>query len=99
MFKAHIVVRDDTDVAAELDKIEKLANKHGLDAVRSLALMRGAESILADLKKQDSETVAFGIRIAVKKSLATKDYNLVFELRPRKSSASKKGVFFTLFRR
>jgi hypothetical protein len=98
MFKAHIFVRSDTDVAAELDKIEKLAIKHDLDQVKMFALMRDAEVVLADLKRQDTETAAFGIKMAVTKSLATEDYRIVFELRPRKDSA-KRGVFSALFRR
>ena len=91
MFKAHILVNEDTDVAAELDRIDALARKHRLDASKTLALMRNAEDVLSDLKKQDAETAIHGIAIAVKKSLRTEDYDIVLELQPRTSGGGKKS--------
>ena len=93
MFKAHILVNEDTDIAAELYRIDGLAKKHRLDALKTLALMRNAEDILSDLKKQDAETAVYGIKMAVKKSLRTEDYDIVLELQPRKSGGKKSGPF------
>jgi hypothetical protein len=93
MFKAHILVNEDTDVAAELYRIDGLAKKHRLDASKTLALMRNAEDVLSDLKKQDAETAVYGIEMAVKKSLRTEDYDIVLELQPRRSGGKKSGPF------
>lgn len=91
MFKTHILVSEDTDVAAELDRIDVLAKKHRLDASKTFALMRNAEDVLSDLKKQDAETAIYGIKMAVKKSLRTEDYDIVLELQPRRSGGKKSG--------
>lgn len=99
MFKAHIVVSEKTDVAAEIAKIENLARRHGLDDVTTFAMLRNVEVVLADLKKQDSETAAYGIRISVKKTVASEDYNILLELQPRKESSGKRGPLSRLFGR
>ena len=91
MFKAHVFVSEDTDVAAELDKIDALARRHNLDDVKIVNLMRNFENVLADLKKQDAETAAYGIQVAIKKSIKTDDYDIVLELRSRKASSGKSG--------
>jgi hypothetical protein len=91
MFKSHILVNEDTDIAAELDKLDKLARRHNLGDAQTLVLMRNAEDVLAELKRQDAETAAYGIKTAIEKSLATDDYDVRFELRPRSNKTSKKS--------
>jgi hypothetical protein len=99
VFKAHILVSEGTDVAAELDKVDALAKKHHLDESKTFVLMRDVEDVLAELKKQDAETAVYGIKIAVKKSVRTEDYDIVLELQPRKDSNTKSGPLSRLFRR
>ena len=99
MFRARILVSDKTDVAAELAKIENLAKPHGLDEVTTFAMLRNVEAVLADLKKQDSETAAYGISISVKKTVTSEDYDIVLELHPRKELSRKKGPLSRLFGR
>lgn len=98
MFKAHVLVCQDTDVAAESAKIEALANKNHLDGSRLFALMRDVESVLGDLKQQDSETAVHGIKISATKTLATDAYVITFELRPR-SATKKSGLLSRIFGR
>ncbi len=99
MFKAHIVVGEDTDVSAELAKIESLARKHDLDDIKIFAMVESIESILADLKQQDSETAAYGIKMAIRKTVATDDYQVTLELRPRKASHKNMGFLARLLHR
>jgi hypothetical protein len=99
MFKAHILVSEDTDVAAELVKIDNLASRHHLDPAKTIVLMHNVEDVLSDLKKQDAETAAYGIKMAVKKSVSTEDYDIVLELHPRKKSNWKSGPLSWLFGR
>ena len=47
MFKAHILVSEDTDVAAELADLERIAKKHQLDDVRTMLLLQNVETVLA----------------------------------------------------
>lgn len=99
MLKAHIRVSQDTDVAAELAKIEKLAKRHGLEGITTFAMMQNVETVLAELKSQDSETAAYGIRIAIKKTVTAEDYNILLELQPRNEQVRKKGALSRLFGR
>jgi hypothetical protein len=97
MFKAHILVSEDTDVAAALADLERLAQKHSLDDAKIYVLMRNVESVLADLKQQDSETAAYGIKMAVEKTVATDDYRVTLKLSPRKEMPKKSGPLSWLF--
>ena len=97
MFKAHILVGEGTDVAAELDRIADAARKHGLDDVKTYALMRNAEGVLAELKKQNAETAPYGIKISVQKHLKTEEYDIVFDLQPRRDGAKGGGFLSRLF--
>jgi hypothetical protein len=99
VIQARILVNEDTDVAAELARIENLAEQHGLDDDTTFAMLRNVEAVLADLKTQDSETAAYGIRISVKKTVSTKDYDILLELQPRTKPPSKKGRLSRLFGR
>jgi hypothetical protein len=99
VLRAHILVNENTDVAAELDKIEKLARRHDLDDVTAFAMLRSVEAVLADLKKQDAETAAYGIRISVKKTVAAQDYQILLELQPRKEPHRGGGPLSRLFGR
>jgi hypothetical protein len=99
VFRARILVKHETDVAAELAKIENLATRHGLDDVTTFAMLRNVEAVLTDLKRQDSETAAYGISIAVKKTVASEDYDILLELQPRKEPSRKKGPLSRLFGR
>lgn len=84
-------------MAAESAKIEALASKHHLDGSRLFALMRDVESVLGDLKEQDSETAVHGIKISATKTLATDAYVITFELRAR--SDNKSGFLSRIFGR
>ena len=98
MFKAHIVVSEDTDVAAELASLERLAQQHHLDdAVKMHALLQNAEGVLGELKQQDAETAAYGIKMALQKTLSTDDYRITFHLNPRNDQPRKSGFFSRLF--
>jgi hypothetical protein len=97
MFKVHILVSEDTDVAAELASLERLAQKHHLDAMKLHGLLRNAETLLADLKQQDAETAAYGIKMALEKTLATEDYRISFQLTPLKARSKKGGLLSRLF--
>jgi hypothetical protein len=97
VLKAHILVREDTDVSAELDRVERAARKRRLDGAKLLALMRNLEGVLTDLKRQDAETSAYGINMAVKKSIKTEDYDILVELAPRKANHRKSGPFSRFF--
>ncbi len=99
MFRARILVNDKTDVAAELVKIENLAKRHGIDDVTTFAMLKNLEAVLVDLTKQDSETAAYGISVAVKKTVASEDYDILLELQPRKEPSRKKGPLSRLFGR
>lgn len=98
MLRARILVSEDTNVAAELTRIESLARKHGLDDITMHSMLREVADVLVDLKKQDSETAVFGIKIAVKKTVATEDYDILLELQPRKEPP-RKGLLSRLFGR
>ncbi len=97
MFKAHILVRQETNVAEELARIESLARKDGLDDAAMHSMLREVEDVLADLKRQDSETAACGIKIAVRKTVSTERYCIVLELQSRKESPRKRGPLSRLF--
>jgi hypothetical protein len=99
VLKAHIRVDEDTDVAAELLKINNLAQKHRLDPAKTTVLMRNVEDVISSLKKQGAETAAFGIKLAVMKSVSSEDYDIVVELHPRKASSRSNGLLGWLFRR
>ncbi len=98
MFKAHVLVSEDTDVAAELASVERVAQKHHLDdAMKMHALLQNAEAVLAELKQQDAETAAYGIKMALEKTLSTDDYRITFQLNPRKDQTKKNGLVSRLF--
>lgn len=99
MFKAQILVGQETNVAAELARIESLARKHRLDDATMHSMLRDVENVLADLKRQDSETAAYGIKIAVRKTVSTERYCIVLELRSRKEPSRKRGPLSRLFGR
>ena len=61
MLRARIVVSEKTDVAAELDKLERLARRERLDDVTAFAMIREVELVLADLKRHGVESAAYGI--------------------------------------
>jgi hypothetical protein len=92
-------VSEDTDVAAELAIIESLAHRHQLDAMKTHILLTTAETALGDLKQQDVDTAAYGIKMALKKTLATEDYSITFQLKPRKDGPRRGGLFSGLFGR
>jgi hypothetical protein len=81
MLKAHILVSEDTDVAAELTSLEEHARRSCLDDVTTFALLRAAEDMLGELKKEASETAAHGISLAVSKHVRSPQYDITFELR------------------
>ena len=91
MFKAHILVNEDTDVAGEMATLEQLAQMHRLGDTKTFVMMKNVESVLADLKQKDSETAAYGIKMEVKKTVETADYQIALELRPRRDGKPKKG--------
>ncbi|MGH7707758.1 MAG: hypothetical protein ACREM6_07505 [Vulcanimicrobiaceae bacterium] len=99
MLKVHIVVSEDTDIAAELDKIDGLAKKHRIGDAKMIVLTGNVETVLADLKRQDTETADYGIKMAVKKSIKTEDYEISLELRPRKSPKEGRGLLSRLLGR
>jgi hypothetical protein len=91
MFKSQIVVNEHTDVAAELANVEALAKRHHLDDAKLFVLMQNVEAVLSELKKQDSETAAYGIKMAIEKTVATDDYQISMKLGPRKDAPTKGG--------
>ena len=97
MFKAHILVSADTDVAAELAHLEDLAQKHQLDAMKTHVLLQNAETLLGDFKQQDTDTAAYGIKMALEKTLTTDDYRITFALNPRSDAPKKGGLLSRLF--
>ena len=99
MFKAHIIVTQDTNVAVELAKIENLAKRNDLDDITTFSLLRNVEAALVDLKKQDSETAEYGINLSVKKTVAAEDYNILLELQSCKEPRRKRGLVSRLFGR
>ena len=47
----------------------------------------------------DVDTAAYGIKMALKKTLATEDYSITFQLKPRKDGPRRGGLFSGLFGR
>lgn len=97
MFKVHVRISDDTDIALEVQNLAEQARKHGLDEIRSFALTQSAESILTELKRQRDETAPYGIQLALSKSLKTDDYEILFDLSPAPKTPKNKNVFSKIF--
>ena len=97
MFKAHILVREDTDIGAELANLEQSASKHGVKPIVALSMLRTTEEVLASLKKDDAEAGAYGFAMAVTKHVRTDDYDITLEL--RRHSDRKPGFLSKLFGR
>lgn len=97
MFKSHVLVSHATDVAAELARLEHLAQKNHLDAMKTHILLQNAEAVLGDLKQQDADTAAYGIKMALQKTLATDDYKITFKLHPETDAPVTRGLFSRLF--
>jgi len=99
MFKARLVVSEDTDVAVELAKVENLAKRHGLGATKTFSLIGNLETVLADLKQQAVETADYGINMSVSKTLSSEDYHIVVALDSRGETRRKGGPLSWLFGR
>ncbi len=97
MFKVRIRVDEDTDIAAEVEKLANHARKHGLDEVGLFALVRNAESVLTELKRQQAETAAYGIQLALSKSLKTQDCEIFFDFSPTRKRFSGGGLLSRIF--
>ncbi len=92
-------MREDTDIAAEIARLEEQANTKGLDAVQTHAMLRAVEDIIADLKKDAAETAAVGISMAVTKQVQSSDYHVTIELQQPRAERKGNGFFSKLFGR
>jgi hypothetical protein len=90
MFKAHVLVSEQTNVADEIASLVHLARKSGLCDAAAATLAEAVGSVVSELKQTSSEAAASGIMMDVRKVVATEDYEIVLELKARTVAKTKR---------
>ena len=79
MLKAHIIVTGDMDVAGELQKLQRLAEKNRLDSATSNLMLEHVRSSIANVQETLSELRTSGVSTDIKKTASCDDYQVTLE--------------------
>jgi len=94
VFKAHILVNQQTDVVGELASLEQSARKQKLGEAQIAIMLDATGSVLAELQRTYAEMIASGIGIDLKRSVISDDYDITLEMRIRPCGSKQKSRRF-----
>ena len=85
MLKAHIIVTGDMDVAGELLKLQRLAEKNRFDSTKSALMLEHVRTLIANVQETLSELRMSGISTDIKRIASSEDYEIALEARQGRS--------------
>ncbi|MGB8203489.1 MAG: hypothetical protein WCE83_02315 [Candidatus Baltobacteraceae bacterium] len=98
MLKAYIIVTRDMDVAGELSKLQRLAEKHRFTSAKSHLMLEHVEALITNVSETLSELSTSGISTAIKKIASSEDYQVTLEANQGHSGKSRGRSLFSFLR-